>query len=175
MTTATTSLLEPTIARAALLDSFRKLDPRALLRNPVIFSVWVVSVLVTGQLAVDVIEGHAIAFELQIVIWLWLTVLFANFAEALAEGRGKAQAESLRKTRTTTIARLLGPGDVEEPRPAPDLRSGDRVVCEPGDNELDCDLAAQAQLGCTKHNPHAPTTNQFEQIVVTESAVVDIG
>ena len=60
-------------------------------------------------------------------------MLFANFAEALAEGRGKAQAESLRKTRTTTIARLLGPGDVEEPRPAPDLRAGDRVVCEAGD------------------------------------------
>ena len=94
MTTATTSLLEPAIARAALLDSFRKLDPRALLRNPVILSVWVVSVLVTGQLAVDIAQGHAVAFELQIAIWLWLTVLFANFAEALAEGRGKAQAES---------------------------------------------------------------------------------
>ena len=133
VTTATTSLLEPAIARAALLDSFRKLDPRALLRNPVIFSVGVVSVLVTGQLAVDIAQGHAIAFELQIAIWLWLTVLFANFAEALAEGRGKAQAESLRKTRTTTIARLLGAGDVEEPRPAPDLRAGDRVVCEAGD------------------------------------------
>ena len=114
--------------------SFRKLDPRALLRNPVIFAVWVVSVLVTGQLAVDIVEGaNDITFELQIAIWLWLTVLFANFAEALAEGRGKAQAESLRKTRTTTIARLLGPGDVEEPRPAPDLRAGDRVVCEAGD------------------------------------------
>jgi K+-transporting ATPase ATPase B chain len=133
VTTATTSLLEPTIARAALLDAVRKLDPRALLRNPVILSVWVVSVLVTGQLAVDIVQGHAVAFEAQIVIWLWLTVLFANFAEALAEGRGKAQAESLRKTRTTTIARLLGPGDVEEPRPAPDLRAGDRIVCEAGD------------------------------------------
>ncbi len=119
VTAATTSLLDPAIARAALLDSVRKLDPRALLRNPVILSVWVVSVLVTGQLAVDIAQGHAVAFEAQIVIWLWLTVLFANFAEALAEGRGKAQAESLRKTRTTTIARLLGAGDVEEPRPAP--------------------------------------------------------
>ena len=98
-----------------------------------ILSVWVVSVLVTGQLVVDIVEGHNVAFELQIAIWLWLTVLFANFAEALAEGRGKAQAESLRKTRTTTIARLLGPNDVEEPRPAPDLRAGDRVVCEAGD------------------------------------------
>jgi len=106
VTATTTSLLDPTIARAALLDAMRKLDPRALLRNPVILSVWVVSVLVSGQLAVDVAQGHAVAFELQIAIWLWLTVLFANFAEALAEGRGKAQAESLRKTRTTTIARF---------------------------------------------------------------------
>jgi potassium-transporting ATPase ATP-binding subunit len=133
VTATTTSLLDPTIARAALLDSVRKLDPRALLRNPVILSVWVVSGLVTGQLAVDIAQGHAVAFELQIAIWLWLTVLFANFAEALAEGRGKAQAESLRKTRTTTIARFLVAGEVEEPRPAPDLRAGDRVVCEAGD------------------------------------------
>ena len=134
MTTAPTSLLDPAIARAALLDAVRKLDPRALLRNPVIFSVWVVSVLVTGQLLVDIAAGdNDVTFELQIAIWLWLTVIFANFAEALAEGRGKAQAESLRKTRTTTIARLLGPGDVEEARPAPDLRAGDRVICEAGD------------------------------------------
>jgi K+-transporting ATPase ATPase B chain len=133
VTATATSLLDPAIARAALLDSVRKLDPRALLRNPVILSVWVVSVLVTGQLAVDIIQGHAVGFEAQIAIWLWLTVLFANFAEALAEGRGKAQAESLRKTRTTTIARFLGPGGVEQPRPAPDLRAGDRVVCEAGD------------------------------------------
>ena len=104
--------------------------------------------LVTGQLVVDVAQGHAVAFELQIAIWLWLTVLFANFAEALAEGRGKAQAESLRKTRTTTIARLLGPGDVEEPRPAPDLRAGDRVVCEAGDViPADGEIVAGHRLG----------------------------
>ena len=133
MTTSSTALLEPTIARAALIDSFRKLDPRALLKNPVILSVWVVSVLVTGQLVVDIAQGHAVAFELQIAIWLWLTVLFANFAEALAEGRGKAQADALRKTRTTTIARFLGADGHEEARPAPDLRAGDLVVCEAGD------------------------------------------
>ena len=133
MTTSSTALLEPAIARTALIDSFRKLDPRALLKNPVILSVWVVSVLVTGQLAVDIAQGHAVAFELQIAIWLWLTVLFANFAEALAEGRGKAQADALRKTRTTTIARFLGADGHEEARPAPDLRAGDLVVCEAGD------------------------------------------
>ena len=94
MTTASTSLLEPTIARAALLDSFRKLDPRALLRNPVILSVWVVSVLVTGQLAVDIVQGGAIAFELQIAIWLWLTVLLA----AVSSGdRGSLRARSSRR------------------------------------------------------------------------------
>jgi K+-transporting ATPase ATPase B chain len=133
VTTSSTALLEPAIARAALIDSFRKLDPRALLKNPVILSVWVVSVLVTGQLAVDIAQGHAVAFELQIAIWLWLTVLFANFAEALAEGRGKAQADALRKTRTTTIARFLGADGHEGARPAPDLRAGDLVVCEAGD------------------------------------------
>jgi K+-transporting ATPase ATPase B chain len=90
VTTSSTALLEPAIARAAVIDSFRKLDPRALLKNPVILSVWVVSVLVTGQLAVDIAQGHAVAFELQIAIWLWLTVLFANFAEALRWARGAA-------------------------------------------------------------------------------------
>ena len=101
----------------------RKLDPRALLRNPVILSVEVVSVLVTGQLIVDLLQGTGdTTFEIQIAIWLWLTVLFANFAEALAEGRGKAQADALRKTRTTTMARQLVDGAEERDtraRPAP--------------------------------------------------------
>src|SRR5262249_47750476 len=127
------SLFEPTIVRRAIVDSFRKLDPRALLRNPVILSVEVVSVLVTGQLVVDLIEGTGSQwFEAQIAFWLWLTVLFANFAEALAEGRGKAQADALRRTRTTTMARRLVDG-TEQQVPAPDLRRGDLVVCEAGD------------------------------------------
>jgi K+-transporting ATPase ATPase B chain len=131
--TANASLLEPAIIRRACVDSFRKLDPRALLRNPVILSVEVVSILVTAQLVVDLVQGTGSQwFEAQIAFWLWLTVLFANFSEALAEGRGKAQADALRKTRTTTMARRLVNGG-EEPVPAPDLRRGDLVVCEAGD------------------------------------------
>jgi K+-transporting ATPase ATPase B chain len=133
MARSATGLLDWPILRVALRGSIRKLDPRELLRNPVILSVEVVSVLVTGQLAVDLAAGTGSqAFEVQITIWLWLTVLFANFAEALAEGRGRAQADALRKTRTATMARRLVAG-VETPVAAPDLRKGDVVVCEAGD------------------------------------------
>ena len=84
------SLFTWPIARRALIDAFVKLDPRWLLRNPVMFSVEVVTVLVSGQLIVDIARGTGdVTFELQIAIWLWLTVLFANFAEAIAEGRGR--------------------------------------------------------------------------------------
>ena len=103
MASSTPGLLDWPIAKGALVASLRKLDPRELLRNPVILSVEVVSVLVTGKLIVDLVLGTGdTTFEIQVAIWLWLTVLFANFAEALAEGRGKAQADALRKTRTTT-------------------------------------------------------------------------
>jgi K+-transporting ATPase ATPase B chain len=133
MAASSPGLLDGPIARQALAASFRKLDPRALLRNPVILSVEVVSALVTGQLVVDLVQGTGdTTFEIQIAIWLWLTVLFANFAEALAEGRGKAQADALRKTRTTTMARQVVDGR-EVATPAPDLRRGDLVVCEAGD------------------------------------------
>src|SRR5262249_29636713 len=122
MATSSPGLFDGPIARQALASSFRKLDPRALLRNPVILAVEVVSARVTGQLIVDIVQGTGdVTFELQIAIWLWLTVLFANIAEALAEGRGKAQADALRKTRTTTMARQLVDGR-EVSTPAPDLR-----------------------------------------------------
>jgi len=131
---ASMSLLTGAIVRGSLLEALRKLDPRELVRNPVILSVEVVAALVTGQLAADAARGGGDpAFTGQIVIWLWLTVLFANFAEALAEGRGKAQADALRATRTTTMARRLRPGGGEDAVPAPDLRAGDVVVCEAGD------------------------------------------
>jgi K+-transporting ATPase ATPase B chain len=132
--TAPPKLLDAAIVKGALLASLRKLDPRQLVRNPVILAVEVVSALVAGQLLVDLVMGGTdTTFELQIAIWLWLTVLFANFSEALAEGRGKAQAEALRRTRTTTMARRLRPDGREEAVPAPDLRAGDTVVCEAGD------------------------------------------
>ena len=95
---------------SSLPEALRKLDPRAQLRNPVMFVVWVGSVLVTGLAVVD-----PSVFAWLIAVWLWFTVVFANLAEAVAEGRGKAQAESLRRTRTETVARLLrGDGTEEE-------------------------------------------------------------
>src|SRR5215471_85746 len=96
------------ILRRAIVDAFRKLNPRAMMKNPVMFVVEVGSVLATLQLLRGIISpvsgvtSHL--FELQITIWLWFTVLFANFAEAMAEGRGKAQADNLRKSKTETIA-----------------------------------------------------------------------
>src|SRR5262245_60786309 len=92
----TRSIWDPLIVRRAIGDSFRKLHPRTMARNPVMFVVEVGSVLTTWRLIQGVITGSGnLGFELQITVWLWLTVLFANFAEAMAEGRGKAQADTL--------------------------------------------------------------------------------
>jgi len=91
-------LFDPPIVKRAALDSFGKLNPRTLLRNPVIFVVEVVSVVVTIRVVVDALRGGPVAFDSAIAFGLWFTVLFANFAEAMAEGRGKAQADTLRKT-----------------------------------------------------------------------------
>ena len=133
-------LFDPPIVRRALGDAFVKLNPRAEAKNPVMFVVWVGSVITTFIFLASFIPSFGVhmggwerAFTGQIAMWLWFTVLFANFAEAIAEGRGKAQADELRKTRTTTKAKRLGKnGEVEEV-PAPSLRKGDVVVCEVGD------------------------------------------
>ena len=95
------------IAIQALIDSFIKLNPAVLVKNPVIFIVGIGAVMTTVIVSVDIINSHFSSFNFQITIWLWFTVLFANFAEAVAEGRGKAQADSLRKSRTQTKARKL--------------------------------------------------------------------
>ena len=111
-----------------------KLDPRLMIRNPVMFVVEVTSVLVMFTLLRDLL-AHRMAlagFEFQIALWLWFTVLFANFAEAMAEGRGKAQADNLRKTRTETQAKLVRDGKIQLV-PAPSLRRGDFVLVEAGD------------------------------------------
>ena len=93
------TLADPKILGPAVIDAFRKLDPRAMVRNPVMFAVEVVATLTTILFIRDLVNGAGhLGFALQINIWLWFTVLFANFAEAVAEGRGKAQAASLRKT-----------------------------------------------------------------------------
>ncbi len=128
-------LFDPEIVRRATRDSFVKLNPLTLLKNPVMFVVETGAALVTIFLIRDVIVGHAgkTGFELQISIWLWFTVLFANFAEAMAEARGKAQADTLRKTKTDSIAkRELSNGKVEIVS-ASRLRSGDIVIAEAGD------------------------------------------
>ena len=102
------SLTDTKILARAVTDSFRKLDPRTMVKNPVMFVVEVGAVLTTVQLVWNAFH-HAgqIGFGLQITLWLWFTVLFANFAEAMAEGRGKAQADTLRKARAETQARRL--------------------------------------------------------------------
>jgi K+-transporting ATPase ATPase B chain len=134
-------LFDPPIVRRAVLDSFLKLNPRTLARNPVIFVVEVVSVMVTIRIVTDVVSGGPIAFDTWIALGLWFTVLFANFAEAMAEGRGKAQAESLRRTRADLVARRLTGAGTEEVIPASELRAGDLVVVSageliPGDGEI---------------------------------------
>ena len=121
------SLLDPHLLKGALIPSLRKLDPRIQWANPVMFTVYLGAIVCSGLLF-----RSANLFELQLVIWLWFTVLFANFAEALAESRGKAQADALRSMRVTTPARKLD-GDHETSVSASDLRPGDLVVCEAGD------------------------------------------
>ena len=119
------------LARAAK-DSVVKLSPATLIKNPVIFIVGIGAVLTTIIVFIGIFQGGYSSFNLQIAIWLWFTVLFANFSEAIAEGRGKAQAESLRKNRTQTVARKMI-GDKETEVLAPSLRKGDIVVCEVND------------------------------------------
>ena len=135
--TPSATLLDPAIVGPAIGQAFVKLDPRTQIKNPVMFVLEVVSALTTAVLVREIVTGgQNIAFELQIVLWLWFTVLFANFAEAVAEGRGRAQADTLRQTRTQTRAkRLVMPDNHElyEGVPAEDLEAGDLVVCEAGD------------------------------------------
>ncbi len=130
-------LFDGPIVRRAARESLAKLAPRNMVRNPVMFVVLIGSALTTLALARDVAGGRAgIAFTLQIAIWLWFTVLFANFAEAMAEGRGKAQADNLRATRTQTMAKQLkDPANKAAivAASSAQLRVGDYVICMPGD------------------------------------------
>ena len=130
------ALFDPKIVVPAIGSAFVKLDPRTLMKNPVMFVLEVVTALTTVILIRDVVTGGAnLGFEFQIVLWLWFTVLFANFAEAVAEGRGKAQADALRRTRTETQAKLLVGTDRSNYRrvPGTSLKVGDVVVVEAGD------------------------------------------
>src|SRR5450432_2816244 len=127
------SLADSAILSRAILDSFGKLNPRTMVKNPVMFVVEVGAVLTTIELVVDSIR-HAgqFGFGLQITLWLWFTVLFANFAEAMAEGRGKAQADTLRKARAETQAHRLRTDGGIEIVVSSKLRSGDIVVVVAG-------------------------------------------
>lgn len=129
------SLLDGRILLPAIGGAFRKLDPRSLIRNPVMFVVAAVSVLTTVLLVKDAITGSGqLGFSFQIVLWLWFTLLFANFAEAVAEGRGKAQADALRRTRTETQAKLVTDGSKAYRTVAGhSLKVGDVVLVEAGD------------------------------------------
>ena len=136
--TVSANLFDPKIIGPAIGSAFAKLDPRSLIKNPVMFVVGVVAVLTTVLLVRDLAIGaERIGFSLQIVLWLWFTLLFANLAEAVAEGRGKAQAEALRQTRTGTRAkRLVMPDtnrEVWEGVAAEELEAGDVVLVEAGD------------------------------------------
>ena len=136
------SIWDPAIVRQATLDSFRKLDPRVQIKNPVMFIVEVGSVLTTIVFVQELIAGAGSPlFTGQVAFWLWFTVLFANFAEAMAEGRGKAQADTLRKAKTEAVANRLSQDDRMEKVPAASLRKGDVVMVHagefiPGDGEI---------------------------------------
>ena len=128
------SLWDPAIIRQAIVDSFRKLDPRVQIKNPVMFLVEVGSLLTTIVFLQELFAGGGRPlFTGQVAFWLWFTVLFANFAEAMAEGRGKAQADTLRKTRTETVANRLGGDGRVEKVPAANLRKHDVVMVHAGE------------------------------------------
>jgi K+-transporting ATPase ATPase B chain len=135
-------LFDPEIVKRATKESFVKLDPRKVAKNPVMFVVEVGAALTTIYVIKDAFTGSGnILFGVQIALWLWFTVVFANFAEAMAEARGKAQADALRKTKTDTTARKILPNGAFEMVAASKLRSGDVVFCEagnviPGDGEV---------------------------------------
>src|SRR6516165_740798 len=139
MAAKTHSIFDPVIIGPAIGDSFRKLNPLTLARNPVMFVTEVGAIITTVLMFLG--HGGHFGFQLQIALWLWFTVLFANFAEAMAEGRGKAQAKALRATRTETFANRLKPDGTTEKIAANLLRKGDQVIVSageliPGDGEV---------------------------------------
>src|SRR5437870_4067335 len=130
------ALFDAKIIVPAIGSAFVKLDPRALMKNLVMFVLEIVAALTTVILIRDLLTGSGnLGFTFQIIVWLWITVLFANFSEAVAEGRGKAQADSLRRQRTETSAKLLAAANSKDYKlvPGPSLKVGDIVLVEAGD------------------------------------------
>ena len=141
MSKTTQSIWQKDIVFTAVVESFRKLDPRSLWRNPVMFIVELGSILTTGIALRELFKGQAAGFSFHISVWLWFTVLFANFSTALAEGRGKAQAESLKRSREETFAKRITQDNQIERVASLDLRKGDLILVEenetiPGDGEI---------------------------------------
>jgi K+-transporting ATPase ATPase B chain len=133
MAAKTHSIFDPTIIAPAIGEAFKKLNPLHMLGNPVMF-VTEVGAAITTVLMFTGTEGAPFGFLLQVTLWLWFTVIFANFAEAMAEGRGKAQADSLRKSRTETFGqRLTAVGGIEQV-PSDALRKDDVVIVKAGEN-----------------------------------------
>ena len=127
-------LFDPEIVKRAITESFVKLNPLAVAKKPVMFVVEVGAAITTVFVVRDILIGASgLGFSVQIALWLWFTVVFANFAEAMAEARGKAQADTLRKTKTDSMAKRLGGKDRIEHVQASRLRAGDVVMCEAGD------------------------------------------
>src|SRR5580658_1329142 len=128
------TVTDPKILIPAIGSAFAKLNPRVMMRNPVMFVVEIVATLTTVLFIRDLFTGGAhLGFSFQINLWLWFTVLFANFAEAVAEGRGKAQAASLRQTKTDAMAKLFVEGAAPRLVAAASLKPGDIVLVEAGD------------------------------------------
>src|SRR5579884_840937 len=173
-----TALWDRQIVRGALFNSMRKFDPRIQLRNPVMFVVEVTAAAVTLILIRDFLEGQfgLALFEFQIALWLWFAVGFANFAEAMAEGRGKAQADNLRKTRTETPATLLRDGQ-EVRVPAPSLRRGDVVLVRageiiPGDGEVIEGVASVNEAAITGESAPVIRESGGDRSAVTGGTIV---
>jgi len=153
------AIWNPQIVKRAIFDSVIKLSPRKMMKNPVMFVVEVGSILTTIEFIYGLFKPVSGVtnpkFELQITLWLWFTVLFANFAEAMAEGRGKAQADTLRRSRTETIAhRVVSSGQQTEDVAAPELRKGDLVIVSagefiPGDGEIVAGVASVDESAIT--------------------------
>ncbi len=159
-------MFDPQIVRRAIFESFKKLDPRHQVRNPVMFTVFVGSILTTGLWiqAVASVGEAAPGFILGITAWLWFTVLFANFAEAMAEGRGKAQADALRAARATS-SRKNSPsrGAMLNRRPSMPcaLRKGDVVLVEAGDKSRSMAKSSRGSRRSTKARSPAKVRPSF--------------
>ncbi len=177
------ALFDPGILRRAAIDAALKLAPRQLVRNPVMFVTGVVALLVTLIFIRDLATGEDdLAFTGQIAIWLWFTVLFANFAEAIAEGRGKAQADALKRTRSDTIAKIFlhqddSRDDVYETKSASELRTGDIVLVEaggtiPADGEVIEGIASVNESAITGESAPVIRESGGDRSAVTGGTVV---